>query len=176
MPDEPVTLSAERLDGSLRGEVEFVGAEADDLAAEGLERVGHQQELTTGVYVAALPTLRVPGVADLDAIDLGMDVVETRAADDRAAAKIAHGPRQHAAFALASQRELDVGPRFRRRRHGREPKLPQLAVGRGIGKVPLVTQIERLQMHAVAFELYGTNRYHGRAGLLTATTSRTRRP
>ena len=80
----PSFLCAERFDRALRDEIELVGAKADDLAAELLERVREQQQLAARVDVAALPALRVPRVADLDAIDVGDDVVKARAADDRA--------------------------------------------------------------------------------------------
>ena len=62
----PSLLRAEPLDRALAREVEVVGAPADQLRAERLERVRHQQQLAAGVDVAALPALRVPGVADLE--------------------------------------------------------------------------------------------------------------
>ena len=71
---------------------------------------------------------------------------------------------------------LDVRLRFRGRRHGREPELPQRAVGRGRGEILLVAQLERLEPHAVALELDGTNRDHERVTELTARANRTRRP
>src|SRR6187455_2183783 len=42
MPDDAVLLRAQALDGALRPEVEVVRAQADDLAAERLERVGQE--------------------------------------------------------------------------------------------------------------------------------------
>src|SRR6185436_11746577 len=151
VPHDAVFLRAERLDRALRREVELVGAKADDLAAELLEGMREQQQLAARVDVAALPALRVPRVADLDAVDVGDDVVETRAADDRTRRDIAHGPRQHAAFALPRERGLDIGLRFGRRRHGREPELPQRAVGCGSRELAFVLHAERLEPHAVAF-------------------------
>src|SRR6185503_18383132 len=145
--DDAVFLRAERLDRALRREVELVGAKADDLAAELLESVREQQQLATRVDVAALPALRVPRVADLDAVDVGYNVVEARAADDRARREIAHGPRQHAAFALPRERGLDVGFRLGGRRHGREPEIPQRAVGRGSRELTFVLHAKRLEPH-----------------------------
>src|SRR5438270_7761684 len=68
-----VLLRAQSFDRALRPEVEPVGAKADDLAAERVERVLEQQELARGVDVRALIRLRVPRVADFDAIDAGDD-------------------------------------------------------------------------------------------------------
>src|SRR6185503_2031756 len=82
MPDHAVLLRAQSLDGALGAEVEVVRAQADDPAAEGLERVREEQELAGRVDVGPLPALRVPRVADLDAVDRGHDVVIARRADD----------------------------------------------------------------------------------------------
>ena len=53
----PSFFAPERLDRPLRREVEVVGAQADDPAAERVERVAEQQQLARGVDVAALPAL-----------------------------------------------------------------------------------------------------------------------
>src|SRR5689334_3510007 len=82
MPEHAILLRAERFDGALRPEVEVVGAQADDGAAESFERVLEQDQLARRVDVRALAALRVPRPADLDAIDRGHDVVITRRADD----------------------------------------------------------------------------------------------
>jgi hypothetical protein len=82
--DHTVLLRTQRLDRLLRAKIEIVGPQADDPAAERLERVSEQHELAGGIHAASLPTLRIPGVADLDAIDRGHDVVIPRAADDGA--------------------------------------------------------------------------------------------
>ena len=73
-----------------------------------------QQQLACGVDVAALPASRVPGVADLDAVESAHDVVIARAADDRVRRELAYRPRQHVAGALARERGVDVGARIRR--------------------------------------------------------------
>ena len=52
MADHAVLLRAQRLDRALRCEVEVVGAQADHLAADGLERVLEQEQLAGGVDVA----------------------------------------------------------------------------------------------------------------------------
>ena len=52
MAEHAVFLRAKRLDRALRREVEVVGAQADDLAAERLERVPEQQQLARSVDVA----------------------------------------------------------------------------------------------------------------------------
>src|SRR5262245_43325665 len=85
MPDHAVLLRAQGLDGTLRAEVEVVGAQADDLAADLFEAMLQQHQLARRVDVAALPALRVPGVADLDAVGRGDDVVIARTANDRVA-------------------------------------------------------------------------------------------
>src|SRR6185295_4060607 len=53
--DDAVLLRAERLDRSLRGEVEVVGAQAHHLAAQLVESVPEQQQLACRVHLAALP-------------------------------------------------------------------------------------------------------------------------
>src|SRR5512134_1233851 len=84
VPDDAVFLRAESLDRALRREVELVGAKADDLAANRFECVREEQQLAARVDVTALGALRVPRVADLDAVDVGGDIVEARAADEGA--------------------------------------------------------------------------------------------
>src|SRR5439155_6957887 len=98
--DDAVLAGAERFDRPLRAEIERVGPQTDDLAAEGVERMREQQQLAGGVDVRSLPALRVPCIADLHAIEAGDDVVIARRADDGAALEIAHDPRQHVAVAL----------------------------------------------------------------------------
>src|ERR1700694_5128848 len=124
MPDHSVFLRAQTLDRALRGEIEVVGAQADHLASQGFKSMGKQQELAGGVDVAALPALRVPGVADFDAIGFGDDVVVARAACDRAALLLAHRPGQHVAFFLSLECPFDVGARLLGLGHGGEPQFP----------------------------------------------------
>src|SRR5437660_214380 len=103
VPDHPVLLRSQRFDRALRGQVEIVGAQAHDLAAQCLEGVCEKQQLAGAIDVAALPALRVPGVADFDAIGGRDDVVITSAADNLAALQLAHRPRQHVAGPLPLQ-------------------------------------------------------------------------
>src|SRR5437879_10959032 len=91
--DHAVLLRTQRFDRPLRGQIEIVGAQAHDLAAQFLEGVREKQQLASGIDVAALPALRVPGVADLDAVGGRDDVVIKGAADNLAALPLAHGPR-----------------------------------------------------------------------------------
>ena len=81
---DAVLLRAEGRDRSLRGEVEVVGAKADNSAAQRIEGMAEQETLARGVDMAALPTAGVPRVTDLDTIDRGNDVVVSSASDDLA--------------------------------------------------------------------------------------------
>src|SRR3954470_10852573 len=63
LADHSVLFCPERLDRALGGEVEVVGAQADDLAADFFEGMGKKQKLAGRVHVAALIALCVPGVA-----------------------------------------------------------------------------------------------------------------
>src|SRR5262245_13797452 len=100
MADYAVFLRAQGLDCPLRGDVEVVRTQADHLAPECIEGVLEQQQLTTGVDVAALPALCVPRVANLDAIYFRHDVVITRAPNDRVARQFTYRPRQYVAVRL----------------------------------------------------------------------------
>src|SRR5438067_9798880 len=71
--DDAVLLRAERLDRALRGEIEIVGAQADDLAAERVERVAEEEQLAHAVEVRLLPASCVPRVADLDPLGFSYD-------------------------------------------------------------------------------------------------------
>src|SRR6267378_7856016 len=90
VPDHPVLLRAQRFDRALRGQIEIVGAQAHDPASQRLERMSEKQQLAGRVHVRALAALRVPGVAELDAVGGRDDVVITGAADDLAALQLAH--------------------------------------------------------------------------------------
>src|SRR5467141_1504977 len=124
MPNHAVLLRAQRFDRALRRQIEIVGAQAHDLAAQFLEGVREKQQLASGIDVAALPALRVPGVADLDAVGGRDDVVITGAADNLAALQLAHGPRQHVAVPLPLQRFFDIDAGLLGPGHGSEPELP----------------------------------------------------
>src|SRR5476651_1688491 len=80
--DDAVLLRADPFDRALRAEVEVVRAEANDLAAERLERVREQEPLARRVDVRPLTAGGVPRVPDLHAIDRRHDVVIARRADD----------------------------------------------------------------------------------------------
>src|SRR2546428_6041829 len=130
VPDHPVLLRSQRFDRALRGQVEIVGAQAHDLAAQCLEGVREKQQLAGAIDVAALPALRVPGVADLDAIGGRDDVVITSAADNLATLQLPHRPRQHFAGPLPLHPFFDLNAGLRGRGHGGEPQFPQSSVGR----------------------------------------------
>ncbi len=82
--DHAILLRTQCLDRPLRLEIEIVRAQPHHLAAERLEGVFEQDELASGIHVASLSALRIPGVADLHSIDIGDDIVIPRAADDGA--------------------------------------------------------------------------------------------
>src|SRR6267378_7375558 len=124
VPEHPVLLRSQRFDRALRGQVEIVGAQAHDLAAQCLEAVREKQQLAGRVHVRALAALRVPGVADLDAVGGRDDVVITSAADDLAALQLAHRPRQHVTLFLTFQCGGHIGSRLLGLGHGSEPELP----------------------------------------------------
>src|SRR2546422_11620134 len=105
--------------------------------------------------MAALPALRVPGVADLDAVSRGDDVVIAGTADDLAGGEFAYDPWEHVAVFLSLQRGIDVLPGLCGLWHRGVPQLPQLAVGFGGGESLTMTLVERLQANAVALERNG---------------------
>jgi len=82
MAEDAILFGTQCLNGSLRCQVEIVRAQADHVAPRRVERVSEQQQFATGVDVAALPALCVPGVTDLDAINRGDDIVIAGATDD----------------------------------------------------------------------------------------------
>src|SRR5689334_365952 len=155
--DHAVFFRAERLDRALRAEIEVVGAQADHAAVELLEAIAKQKQLARVVDGRPLAALRVPGVADLDAIGRGEDVVVARAADDRVALELAHHPGQHVAVLLALQRRVDVGARLAGRGDRGEKKLPEPAVLRRSVEVFLVRFAQGLEPDAVAFQRRGDN-------------------
>src|SRR5256885_8979792 len=60
MTENTVLLRSERRDRALRCDVEAVGAEPDDGAAESLESMRQEQQLARRVHVRSLPARRVP--------------------------------------------------------------------------------------------------------------------
>src|SRR2546422_2640677 len=152
VPDHPVLLRSQRFDRALRGQVEIVGAQAHDLAAQCLEGVREKQQLAGAIDVAALPALRVPGVADLDAIGGGDDVVITGAADNLAALQLANRPRQHVTVPLPFQRFFDIDAGLLGRGHGSEPQFPQSSVGRCACQLFFVEMGKRLELDPVTLQ------------------------
>src|SRR5215475_13703802 len=94
MPDDAVLFRAQSLDRPLRSQIENVRPQADRLATQRVEGMLEQQQFAGRIHVAALPALRVPRIADFDAIDRGRDVVVAGATDDLAGSRLADRPRQ----------------------------------------------------------------------------------
>src|SRR5262249_3299824 len=141
-----------RLDGALRAEIEPVGAQSDNFAAERVERVFQEHQLARRVDACALPALRVPRIADFYAIDRGNNVVIAGGADDFAAGDVADRPGEHMPLVVPFQRVGDVRRHRVWRRRGDIPELPQASVGNGSRELVGVRFSERLQTDAVSFE------------------------
>ena len=152
MAEDTILLGAQRLNGPLRGQVEIVGAQADHLAPERVERVTEQQQLAAGVNVTPLPPLPVPGVTDLDAINRGYDVVIARAADDRATRQLPYRPRQHVSVLLTGERIGNIWARLLGFRNRCEPQFPETAIRRRDSQLIMVIISQRLQSDAVALK------------------------
>src|SRR5438445_4912345 len=152
VPDHPVLLGAQSFDRALRTETEVVGPQPHHLAPERFERMCEKQQLADRVHLRALAALRVPGVADLDAVGGRDDVVITGAADNLAAVQLAHGPGQHVAVPLALQRFFYIGAGLLGLGHGGEPQLPQPSVGRCAYQFILVEMGKRLELHPVTLQ------------------------
>src|SRR5882762_3882317 len=152
VPDHPVHLRAQRFDRALRGQIEIVGPQPHDPASQRLERMSEKQQLADRVHVAALPALRVPGVADLDTVGGRDDVVITSAADNLAATQLAHGPRQHVAVPLPLQRFFDIDAGLLGPGHGGEPQLPQSSIGRCACQLFFVEMGKGLELHPVTLQ------------------------
>src|SRR3954471_3289480 len=160
MADHAVLLRPERLDRALRSEVEIVGAQPHHPAFQRFESMGQEQKLARGVDMASLRALRVPGVADLDAVGRGDDVVIAGASHDLARSRFPDHPGEHVAVVLPLERGLDVLRGLARRRHRGEPQFPELAVGGGVGKSLLMRSRQGLETYAVSFEGYRFRRDH----------------
>src|ERR1044071_4563633 len=106
--DDAVLLGPERLDRALRGEIEIVGAQPHDPAADFFKSIRKQQDLTSRVDVAALEALGVPRVADLDAVRRGDDVVIAGAAYDFPGGGLPDHPGEHMAVLLSLESGVDV--------------------------------------------------------------------
>src|SRR6185312_2720326 len=126
--DHAILLRPQRFDRLLRAEIEVVRPQAHHLATECLERVREEHQLARSVDVRPLPTPRIPGVADLDAIDLRHDIVISGAADDLARYEVADHPGKHVARLVAAQSRGHVRLCLMRLRHDGEPQLPKLAI------------------------------------------------
>src|SRR5215475_8734800 len=145
MADYAVLLGTQGLDRPLRDDVQVVRAQSDHLAPERIEGVPEQQQLTTGVDVAALPALSVPRVADLDAIYFRHNVVIARAANDDAARQLPYRPRQHVAFRLPCESVGNVRLRLLCLGHRGEVQLPEPAVGSGCDQPVAMLPRQRFQ-------------------------------
>src|SRR5467141_5217021 len=152
VPEHPVLLRAQRFDRALRTEIEVVGPQAHDLAYERLDRMSEKQQLADRVHVRALAALRVPGVADLDAVGGRDDVVIAGAADNLADLKLAHRPRQHVAVPLPLQRLFDIDVGLLGLGHGGEPQFPQSSIGRCACQLFSVQMGKRLELHPVTLQ------------------------
>src|SRR5260221_78251 len=147
-----VLLGAEGFDRALRAEIEIIGPEADDLAAERVEGVAEEEQLAGGVDVGALATLPVPRVADFHALDRRRDVVISCRSDNRTGRQIAYDPRQHVTVALAFERICHVRAHAVGWRDRDEPELPEAPVARRRGQRVTVLAGQRLEPNAVTFE------------------------
>jgi len=131
MAHDTIAFRSECFYGPLRAEVKVVGPQSHDFAAQRFEGVAEQQQLASRVDVGSLAALRVPGVADLHAIDSGNDVVIARRTDDSAAFQLPHSPREHMAQFLAVKSLGDITAHTVGSGDGCEPQLPQAAIGGG---------------------------------------------
>src|SRR4051812_16067800 len=77
--DDTVPLRADAFDRALRPDIEVVRAEPNDLASHRVEGVLQQEQLARRVHIAAPAALRIPRIADLDAVDGREYVVVARA-------------------------------------------------------------------------------------------------
>src|SRR5262245_37012530 len=157
---DAVLLCAQRLDGALGGEVEVVGAQPDHFAFQRFESVREQQELAGRIDMAALEPLRIPGIADLDAVGGGDDVVIAGTTDDLSRRGLANHPWEHVAVLLPLQRGFDVLRRLAGRRNAGEPQLPELAVLRGCLETFLVLLLHGFEPNAMALERHGLRSDH----------------
>src|SRR4051812_15755414 len=138
MADNAVLMRAERFNSALRCKVEVVGPESNDSTPQALESVFQQQQLARSVDPAALPAGRIPGVADLDSIDLGRDVVVAGASYNRIRLHLPHGPGQHMTGPLTLECIGNVPRGLLRTGHRGKPELPELAIGSGGGQPVLM--------------------------------------
>src|SRR5450631_1278382 len=126
---DPILFRAEPRDRGARGMIEPVRAKFDRDALQLLESVSEEQQLAFGVDGAALDTLGVPGVPDLETPVRRVDVEVTRAADDVARSLLANDERHRIEALSHVERGIDVLTHFSWGRHTRVPQAPQLAVG-----------------------------------------------
>src|SRR3954464_1161148 len=150
--DHAIFLRPERLDRALGGEVEVVGAQADDLASGFFEGVGKKKKLASRVDVTALEALGVPGIPDLDAVGGRDDVVIPSAADDFSRRRFSNHPGEHVAVLQTLQRGADIARRLAGRRHAGKPELPEPAVARRLVEAGFVRPGKRLEAHPMPFE------------------------
>src|SRR6267142_4556113 len=101
MAEYTVLVSAKSRYRPLRCEVEVVSPQPDDTTTQRFERVREQQQFADCIDVTALPAFGVPGVADLNSINLWHYIVISRATHDCASRQLPDRPRQHVARLLA---------------------------------------------------------------------------
>jgi DNA-binding MarR family transcriptional regulator len=166
MADHPILLRSERLDRLLRPKIEIVSTQAYYFAAKPVKCVLEKHELAGGIHVAHLPTLAIPGVANLDPIDLGDDVVIPCATDDGAGLEVTHDPGKHVAVLEAAQSRGNIILRLVGRRHHGKPQLPEGAICRRCLKCRDVLRAHRLEPNGSPFEDNGNGLNHPRLLIL----------
>src|SRR5262245_61272728 len=102
--------------------------------------------------MAALPSLSVPGVPDLDAPDRRHDIVVARAADDGAPCQFPNRPRQHMPLPLPRERGGNITLGLLGFRNSGEPELPEPAISRSSSQSILMLKSQGFQPNAVAFQ------------------------
>ncbi len=158
--DHPVFACAQALNSGLRGEVEIVGAPAHHVASQGLERMGHQQQLAGRVDMGTLRALGVPGVANFDPLHGGQYVVVAAAAQHFAAACVLHHKGEAVARVAHRQGIFNVLAGVFRLGNRRHAQGPQRAVSRCRLQPLFVFQRQRQDAQAVAFQGDGFDKCH----------------
>src|ERR1043166_2231262 len=147
-----VLLGTKCGDGTLTGEIEVIGPQTHNRAAEALEGVAQQEELARRVHMAPLPAGRVPRVADLHAIDCRDNIVVPGTPDERPRAQFTHDPWEHVAVPLAREGVGNIGRRLVRTRDGGEPELPEPTVGSRSREAVPMPGLQRLEPNALVLE------------------------
>jgi hypothetical protein len=82
MTEYAILVSAQSRNCPLGCKVEVVRPQPNYAATQRLESVREQQQFADGVNVTALPTCGIPGIADLNSINLCHYIVVSRTTDD----------------------------------------------------------------------------------------------